>query len=116
MYRGPLDTTPGSRVGYDDCLPGREKGTATMATKLYVGNLAWSTSSEGLRSIFEQYGSVTDAVVVTDRETGRSRGFGFVTYDDAAAADSAVSGLDGKPLDGRPIRVSLARERERERR
>lgn len=84
-----------------------------MATKLYVGNLAWSTSSEGLRAAFEQYGSVSDAVVVTDRDTGRSRGFGFVTFNDAAAADAAVQGLDGKPIDGRPLRVSHARERER---
>lgn len=84
-----------------------------MATKLYVGNLAWSTSSEGLRAAFEQFGSVADAVVVTDRDTGRSRGFGFVTFNDAAAADAAVQGLDGKPVDGRPLRVSFARERER---
>lgn len=84
-----------------------------MATKLYVGNLAWATNSDGLREQFAQFGEITDAVVVTDRDTGRSRGFGFVTFADAEAAQAAISALDGQQLDGRPLRVSEAKERER---
>ena len=82
-----------------------------MAKKLYVGNLSWDTNDEGLRQAFEQFGAVFEAKVITDRETGRSRGFGFVTYEDDASSDTAMQELDGTSLDGRPIRVNEARER-----
>jgi cold-inducible RNA-binding protein len=82
-----------------------------MAKKLYVGNLSWSTTDEGLRSAFERFGEVTDAKVITDRETGRSRGFGFVTFSQAEQALAAVSGMDGTQLDGRNIKVSEAEDK-----
>ena len=83
-----------------------------MSKKIYVGNLSWDTNDQGLRQAFEQYGAVSDAVVITDRETGRSRGFGFVTFDDDDAAMEAIRSMDGTALDGRNIKVNEARERE----
>ena len=80
-------------------------------TKLYVGNLAWSTTEENLSEFFSTYGAVQSAVVVKDRETGRSRGFGFVEMD-RDAAENAIREANGQNLLGRPLRVSEARERE----
>ena len=82
-----------------------------MSTKLYVGNLSWDTNDLGLRETFEAFGEVSDAVVISDRETGRSRGFGFVTFTDDDAASEAISKMDGAALDGRNIKVNQARER-----
>jgi len=82
-----------------------------MAKKLYVGNLSWDTTDEGLRAAFSEFGSITEAVVISDRDTGRSRGFGFVSFENGADADNAVEGMDGKTLDGRMIKVNEARER-----
>jgi len=82
-----------------------------MSKKLFVGGLSWDTSDDGLRSAFEQYGDVLEATVITDRETGRSRGFGFVTYKNPQEADEAMSQMDGQSLDGRRINVNEARER-----
>jgi RNA recognition motif-containing protein len=82
-----------------------------MAKKLYVGGLSWDTTDESLRGAFEQYGTVSEAVEITDRDTGRSRGFGFVSFDASEDADKAIEGLNGTPLDGRTIRVDEARER-----
>lgn len=79
--------------------------------KLFVGGLAWATDDESLRSAFEQYGTVTDAKVIMDRETGRSRGFGFVTYENAADADQAQQKMDGMNLDGRTVRVNEAEDK-----
>ncbi|WAQ87588.1 hypothetical protein PtA15_8A492 [Puccinia triticina] len=76
--------------------------------KLFVGNLAWSTDSESLRSAFGQYGEVLDAIVMQDRETGRSRGFGFITFKDQANADAAIEALNGQAVEGREIRVNYA--------
>lgn len=84
-----------------------------MAKKLFVGGISWSTTDDGLRSAFESFGEVTEAVVVTDRETGRSRGFGFVTFADDSAADAAVESMDGASLDGRTINVNEAHEKRR---
>ncbi|MGN1072200.1 MAG: RNA recognition motif domain-containing protein [Bradymonadia bacterium] len=81
-----------------------------MAKKLFVGGLAWATTSEGLRKAFEEFGEVIDAKVITERETGRSRGFGFVTLADDAAASTAISEMDGKELEGRAIRVNEANQ------
>ena len=83
-----------------------------MASKLFVGGLSWGTSDETLRAAFEQFGEVTDAQVISDRETGRSRGFGFVTFADAGAAKIAQDVMDGATLDERRIVVTEARERE----
>lgn len=79
-----------------------------MAKKLFVGGLAWATTSEGLRQAFEQFGQVTEANVVKERDSGRSRGFGFVQYANDADADKAISQMDGKELDGRMIHVNEA--------
>ena len=84
-----------------------------MTKKLFVGSLAWATSDEGLREAFERFGEVLDAKVITDRDTGRSRGFGFVTFADDAAADQAIEAMDGSTLDGRTLNVNEARDRPR---
>ena len=83
-----------------------------MGRKLFVGGLSWSTTQDTLREAFESFGEVVEAKVITDRETGRSRGFGFVTFREDAAAGAAMAKLDGTELDGRAIRVSEAHERE----
>ena len=72
---------------------------------IYVGNLAYATTDEGLRAAFAAYGEVTSARVVTDRINGRSKGFGFVEMPDRAQAQAAIDALNGQPLDGRPVRV-----------
>lgn len=82
-----------------------------MSKKLFVGGLSWNTNDSSLREAFEVFGEVTDAKVITDRETGRSRGFGFVTFSDAGDANSAIEQMDGAQLDGRRVNVSEARER-----
>jgi RNA recognition motif-containing protein len=82
-----------------------------MGNRLYVGNLSFNADQDSLREAFTAIGDVTDVHVVTDRETGRSRGFGFVTMATDALAAEAISQLDGRTLDGRPLRVNEARER-----
>ena len=82
-----------------------------MSKRLYVGGLSWDTDDGGLRQAFERFGEISDAKVITDRETGRSRGFGFVGFADGAAATTAIAEMDGTELDGRTIRVNEARER-----
>jgi RNA recognition motif-containing protein len=80
-----------------------------MAVKLFIGSLAYSTTSERLRETFARFGSVESASVVTDRDTGRSRGFGFVEMTTAEEAKNAVAGLNGTELDGRRINVENAK-------
>lgn len=82
-----------------------------MARKLFVGGIAWATTNEGLREAFERFGEVEDARIITDRDTGRSRGFGFVTFQDDDAAQAAIQEMDGEELDGRRLRVNEANER-----
>ena len=82
-----------------------------MPTKIYVGNLAFSTDSAALRALFTPHGEVASAQVVQDRDTGRSRGFGFVEMASAEAAQKAITALDGKDVDGRRLTVNLARPR-----
>ncbi len=82
-----------------------------MSTKLFVGSLSWNTSSAELQNAFAQCGDVVEAKVITDRDTGRSRGFGFVTFADADSATRAMEELDGSSLDGRAIRVDRANDR-----
>jgi len=81
--------------------------------KLFVGGLSWNTDDDLLKEKFEEYGSVSEAKVITDRETGRSRGFGFVTFSNDTDAEDAVSGLDGTQFDGRSIKVNEAQDRQR---
>ena len=79
-----------------------------MASKLYVGGLAYSTTSEGLREFFAQSGNVLSATVITDRFSGQSRGFGFVEMGTAEEAQNAISQLNGRELDGRRITVEVS--------
>jgi RNA recognition motif-containing protein len=83
-----------------------------MGNKLYVGNLAYSVRDESLQSAFSQFGTVTSAKVMMDRETGRSKGFGFVEMGSDAEAQAAINGMNGQPLEGRPMVVNEARPRE----
>jgi RNA recognition motif-containing protein len=80
--------------------------------KLYVGNLSFETSENDLRDLFAEHGTVTDVAIISDRETGRSRGFGFVTMGDATSANAAISALNGKEVSGRALTVNEARARE----
>ena len=82
-----------------------------MGTKLFVGNLSYGTTSQDLEGHFRQIGETTSAQVITDRESGRSRGFGFVEMASGEDAQRAIRELDGKELQGRSINVSEARER-----
>ena len=83
-----------------------------MGNKLYVGNLAYSVRDEDLQQAFAQFGSVSSAKVMMDRDTGRSKGFGFVEMGTDAEAQSAINGMNGQALDGRALVVNEARPRE----
>lgn len=83
-----------------------------MGNKLYVGNLSYGIRDEDLQQAFAQYGNVSSAKVMMDRETGRSKGFGFVEMSSDAEAQSAISGMNGQTLDGRAVVVNEARPRE----
>lgn len=84
-----------------------------MGSKLYVGNLPFTTTDADLEEVFGQYGVVESANVITDRETGRSRGFGFVKFENDSDAKTAQTALDGRDMGGRALRVNEAQERER---
>ena len=83
-----------------------------VGKKLYVGNLPYSVGGSDLQALFSQYGTVTSAQVIEDRETGRSKGFGFVEMASDAEAQAAISGLNGQDQNGRPLTVNEARPRE----
>jgi RNA recognition motif-containing protein len=83
-----------------------------MATKLFVGSLAWATTNDSLKEFFSGVGDVVSANVITDRESGRSKGFGFVEMSSEEEAKKAIDELNGKELDGRSIVVNEARPRE----
>jgi RNA recognition motif-containing protein len=83
-----------------------------MSVKLYVGNLAFQTSGEGLGQLFGQVGTVDSSLVVSDRDTGRSRGFGFVEMSTPESAQAAIAQFNGKEVDGRQLKVSEAKPRE----
>ena len=83
-----------------------------MAKNIYVGNLTWDATADDLLALFQEHGTVSRAQVITDRETGRSRGFGFVEMDNDAEAQKAIDELNGKPFRGRPLTVNEARPRE----
>ena len=82
---------------------------------LYVGNLSFDTDEASLRQFFNDYGPISSARIITDRDTGRSRGFGFVELEDAGAALKAVTELNGSELDGRTLTINEARPREERR-
>ena len=83
-----------------------------MSTRLYVGNLSFSTTGDQLQSLFAAHGAVTSVDVIVDKISGRSRGFGFVTMDTPEAADAAIQALHGKNIDGRNLTINVARPRE----
>jgi len=82
-----------------------------MSKKLFVGGLSWDTKDDGLRQAFASYGEITEAKVITDRDTGRSRGFGFVTFAQDDDAKTAISKMDGTSLDGKTLKVNEAQEK-----
>jgi RNA recognition motif-containing protein len=82
-----------------------------MGNRLYVGNLSFNATTDSLRTAFAAFGDVTDTHIVMDRESGRSRGFGFVTMGTAEAAQKAIAEMNGAMLDGRPLKVNEAEER-----
>ena len=82
-----------------------------MSKKIYIGNLPFSSTEEELRTVFERHGDVASVNVITDRDTGRSRGFAFVEMSDASSADDAIRALDGSDLGGRNIRANEAEDR-----
>ncbi len=83
-----------------------------MGTKIYVGNLPFSVDDNGLKELFSSYGEITEAVVIKDKFSGRSKGFGFVTFADEASAAKAVSEMNGKDIQGRELKVNEARPME----
>jgi len=89
----------------------QKRSVESMAKKLFVGGLSWDTTDDGLRQAFVSYGEITEAKVITDRDTGRSRGFGFVTFSQDDDAKTAISKMDGTSLDGKTIKVNEAQEK-----
>ncbi len=84
-----------------------------MSTNIYVGNLTFNTSSADLENLFSEFGEVTKAQVISDRDTGRSRGFGFVEMASSEEGAAAISALNGRNVDGRDLTVNQAKERSR---
>lgn len=84
-----------------------------MSANIYVGNLSFDMSTNQLQGLFAEFGEVADAQVITDRDTGRSRGFGFVEMESAEAANKAISSLNGTEVDGRQLKVNVAKPRSR---
>ena len=85
----------------------------SLSKKLYVGNLPFSSTEEDIRQVFEKHGVVDSVNIITDRDTGRPRGFAFVELSEADAAEKAIRALDGSELGGRSLRVNEAQERQR---
>jgi RNA recognition motif-containing protein len=83
-----------------------------MAKNIYVGNLVWDVTADDLLALFQEHGAVARAQVISDRETGRSRGFGFVEMNDDAEAQKAIEALNGADFRGRPLTVNEAKPRE----
>ena len=81
--------------------------------KIYVGNLAYGVTKDDLKKTFSEYGSVSEAILIEDRDTGRSKGFGFVEMENSSEADKAIKELDGKAIQGRNIKVNEARPKAR---
>lgn len=83
-----------------------------MSNKIFVGGLSWNTTDQGLHAAFSPFGEIVESKVVTDRDTGRSRGFGFVTFQDPEAAKASVAAMNGKELDGRALRIDMANDKQ----
>ena len=83
--------------------------------KLFIGSLPWSMSGHSLRALFEEFGEIIEVVIISDRDTGRSKGFGFITFATEEAAEKAKSAMNGKDVEGRSIIVNTAKPREEKR-
>ena len=83
-----------------------------MSKKLFIGNIEWATTQEDLKNLFGEHGTVEEAVIITDKMSGRSKGFGFVTFAEDADADKAMEALNGYELNGRALVVNEARKKE----
>lgn len=108
----PIEQLP--EVNIDDIVvgvPSRPRRNLDAPTKLFVGGLNWDTNAEGLRGAFARFGTLVNVDIVPDRNTGRSRGFGFVTFEKDADAEAAVKAMNGAELDGRMLRVNRAEAR-----
>ncbi|CAN6196906.1 unnamed protein product [Urochloa humidicola] len=118
MFDGALLGGRTARVNYPEVPRGGERRTVTMdgcrrddgTYKIYAGNLGWGVRADALRAVFEGQTGLLDARVIFERETGRSRGFGFVSFRTAEDAQAALEALDGVELEGRPLRLSLAEQ------
>jgi RNA recognition motif-containing protein len=97
--------------GFDDPLIKPGEGIFSMAKKLYVGNLSYNTTEDGLRNLFADFGSVASAKIVFDRETGNSKGFGFIEMSTDEEASAAIAGTNGREFDGRQLRVNEAMDK-----
>jgi cold-inducible RNA-binding protein len=104
MIRNPI---PGNRLTADEATK-----ITLMNSKLYVGNMSFNTSEDALRSAFGQFGTVTDVYIASDRETGRPRGFAFVTFATAEESKAAIEKMNGADLDGRKLTVNEAKPKE----
>jgi len=82
-----------------------------MGKKVFVGSLSWDTTELGLSEAFQRFGEIAETKLIMERDTGRSRGFGFITFETEEAAQQAISEMDGKELDGRTIRVDMAQDK-----
>lgn len=107
---GPLPTVEEAMQAMEERAAGG-RGAAAIPCRLFVGGLSWDTTEDALRQAFGRFGDVSDAVVVKDRDTGRSRGFGFVTMANRKDASKAIDSLNDSELDGRVIVVNVATER-----
>ncbi|CAL5067002.1 unnamed protein product [Urochloa decumbens] len=118
MFDGALLGGRTARVNYPEVPRGGERRTVTMdgrrrddgTYKIYAGNLGWGVRADALRAVFEGQAGLLDARVIFERETGRSRGFGFVSFRTSEDAQAALEALDGVELEGRPLRLSLAEQ------
>jgi len=84
-----------------------------MGKKLFVGGLAWETDDDGLSKAFDEYGTIEEAKVICERDTGRSRGFGFVTFGTEESASAAQKAMNGHEMDGRQLKVDFANDKQR---
>jgi RNA recognition motif-containing protein len=89
-------------------VPSRPRAQAVGPTRLFVGGLSWGTNSDRLREAFSRFGTIAEATVIPDRDTGRSRGFGFVTFENPKDAEAASAAMNGADLDGRTLKVNHA--------
>ena len=92
-------------------MPYSARGTSYMSKKIYVGNLNYATTEDTLKNSFASFGEVASAVIIKDRFTDQSKGFGFIEMTDEGAADTAIAEMNGKEIDGRRVRVNIAEER-----